>query len=483
MPKAYSEGGVATEAQSILLIAPWSPYGLVTEYPRLSLAYLAANLAKAGIPYDILDLNFYGKQWKETLGARLRDHTHFGITATTGDMSTVPEMACFIKSNRPKGVVILGGVHATLRAQEVLEANPAIDYCFRGEAEEAIVKLMSRNVPSTIEGFCYRDHGQIIVKDPVLLQNLNGRPFPNYDKFELDRYYGNTRFARTVYIMTSRGCPYQCIYCSKGLGHKFRARNAEDVVAEMLYLKERYRVARLMFADDNFTLNLTRAKEICRLMITKKVNMPWIAAGGLRVDRLDDELLQLMKKSGCGKIALGIESSSDRILAEYKKGTTRQLIVDSVRLIKKHNIRVAGYFLIGAPSESREDILASMEFAKELDLDDVAWSILIPYPDTEIWQWIEANDLWTVDDPLQATMESTTATTAIYQTPLLSAQEKLKLFKMAKEDWARWQGGRNLRLRTKHWLIRHRGFFRVAKKIQVLYYGLYARTIMGHPWA
>jgi radical SAM superfamily enzyme YgiQ (UPF0313 family) len=453
--------------KSILLLVP--PSEVKPGYPRLALAYLSANLDKENIPHEIVDLAIH-KDWKKVLMNYLNKFELFGITATTGEMSRVAELTDIIKSNNLNSTIIIGGVHATLFPVETLTQYKNIDFCIRGEGEESLVDFLRAEDFTRVKGICYRKANEIICGDVQLLSDLNNRPFPNYDKFDLYRYQDNTPISKTLQLITSRGCPYHCTYCSKGLGDKFRPRTAEDVVSEIIYLKKKYNVHKLHILDDNFSFDIERAKNICKLIIEKKLNINWINSGGLRVDKIDEELVALMKKSGCQGVGIGIESVDNNILKEYKKGTTVEKVVKAIEIIKKHKISLGGFFLIGAPSDTKDTIYKQLEFAKKMDLNIAMWSNLVPYPDTEIWKWIDKNNYWVVKNPFELLQSATTKQSNMYSTTLLSSEEKSELIKSIEKEWNAWcysKGGYILKLKSL--VIKNPRIFYYATKFKAIY--------------
>ncbi len=448
----------------ILLISP--PTLTKPTEPRIALASISASLMEAGIEHKIIELGLY-KDWKAVLKKSLRCK-YVGISATTGEMKRVEEMAKFIKAHSD-AKIILGGIHATLFPEQTLKEYPEIDYCIRGEGEESLAEFLKKE---EAPGLCYRegDAGDdIVVGDIVLKDNINELPFPRYDKFELDMYGSNSPAGRLIPMMTTRGCPYQCSYCSKGLGSRFRAKTPEKVMEEIRFYYENYNARMIPFDDDNFSLDAKRAKEICQLIKDRGIKIRWWCAGGLRVDRVDEELVRMMKECGCVGVGLGMESVNNKILKEYNKHTTVEQAVKAIKLVKKYNIHTGCFFLIGAPSDTRQEILKQLEFAKEMKLDDALWSNLVPYPDTAIWKWVDDNKYWTVDDPFDAIKSATTKESYIYETPLLGAKEKVELLGFVEESWKRWKASRSAVSRLKYMAGKNPMVMKYATKMKTMW--------------
>ena len=300
---------------SILLIYPpketiHGPEGL----PRMGLAYLSASLTNNDIEHDILDLKLYSKNWKQVLNTKLNKYSSFGITSTTFEFDGASEVAKYIKNYAPYSIIIIGGPHATLLGKEILKSHHEFDYCVKGEGEESLPNLVNlidsecKEDIKNIKGICYRECEKVKFNNCGVINDLDKIPFPNYDKFESDKYGS----FKDLPLLTSRGCPFGCIYCSVGLimGRKFRARTPENVINEMEYLIGKYGTSYFWFIDDNFTLDIERAKKVCSHIINKGFNIKWSVPNGISVARIDEELVYLMKKSRSEERRVGKECIS-----------------------------------------------------------------------------------------------------------------------------------------------------------------------------
>jgi len=428
---------------NILLLSPAKEtiYGSST-MPRLGLAYLSASLERNRIDHEILDLNLY-KDWKKVLIAKLKNHFFFGITSTTFEFDVAEEVAKYIKKHAPRSIVILGGPHATLMRKEVLKSCNEIDYCIRGEGEESLIKLI-HSIESeheeeikNIEGVCYREYGEAKCNNYNAINGLDRIPFPNYDKFELEKY---TASPISLPLLSSRGCPFNCIYCSVGIimGKKFRKRSPENIVDEMEYLSAKYGTSSFQIQDDNFTLDIKRAKELCRRIIDRALDIRWCVPNGIRVDRVNEKLIALMKKSGCREIAIGIESTNNDVLRNLKRGMSIETVKKVISLIQKYKIPIKGFFLVGSPGETKKDVNYYVQFAIQQRLYEARFNMLTPYPGTELWNWIEEKGYWTVENPFKEITKCTHIgnVKAIFETPSFSKEEKEKAYQ---EMWKKWE--------------------------------------------
>jgi radical SAM superfamily enzyme YgiQ (UPF0313 family) len=308
----------------------------------------------------------------------------------------------------------LGGPHLTLMPDESMQRDE-VDLVVRGEAEETIVEILqamkrtgqqgnaaaSLCLPdepwNAIPGLSYRNlAGEVVHNaDRPLRRDVEKIPWPAYHLFKIERYTnlqpltdGLDPHARAYTLVTSRGCPYQCIYCSKPItGITWRARPPEDVVAEWRYLVQEMGATEIGITDDVWNLKLERAKEICRLLIDEGLNrVPWVTVHGMRVDHTDAELFQLMKKAGCKRVGFGVESGNQAVLDAIKKRQTLDDARRAFREAKAAGLQTMGFFIFGLPADTEETMEDTIRFALELDPDLANFMIAAPYPGTELWE-------------------------------------------------------------------------------------------------
>jgi radical SAM superfamily enzyme YgiQ (UPF0313 family) len=289
------------------------------------------------------------------------------------------------------------------------------DLVVRGEAEETIVEILQaieetglQGDPSAvltlpeapwggILGVSYRNEAGSVVHNPdrPLRKDVESIPWPAYHLFKIERYTnlqpltdGLDPNARTYTLVTSRGCPYQCIYCSKPItGNTWRARSAEDVVAEWRYLVQEMGATEIGITDDVWNLKLERSKEICRLLIAEGLtDVPWITVHGMRADHTDAELFQLMKQAGCRRVGFGVESGNQAVLDSIKKRQTLDDVRRAFRQAKEAKLQTMGFFIFGLPADTEESMDDTIRFALELDPDLANFMLAAPYPGTELWE-------------------------------------------------------------------------------------------------
>lgn len=363
--------------------------------PPLGLAYLASMLEKEGHEVKIIDgptlatVEGYGM---EELARDLRDFKPrvAGISAAYSQMEYAKKSLSLIKALVPECMTILGGSLAT-SMPNILNELKNLDYGVYGEAEftfaEILKKIESGKVLENTEGLIWREGSEVKFLKPKLIMNIDDIPMPARHLLKMEIYRpspANYRRLPATTIMTSRGCPYQCIFCSKAVeGNVFRAHSAKRVVDEIESLVNDYRIKDIQIFDDTFTCVQKRTEEICKGIIERNLDVGWNCM--TRADNVDLELLKLMKKAGCYEVGFGIESGSERVLKFIGKGLTKEQIREGVEEAKEAGLDVRGFFMIGFPTETKEEILETIEFAKELDVDVAQFMVATPLPGTKMW--------------------------------------------------------------------------------------------------
>ncbi len=374
----------------IYLINPSSNTGY--PQPPMGLAMIAAALEKAAHQVSIIDANALGLQ-SESIADYINEADVIGITAMTPSIAEAIKIALRLKRTYPDVPVILGGAHATLLPEETLKAAPEIDIIVRGEGETTTIDLLKAIQAKTsldaLPGINYRKNG-LIVGNPLCSSfvDLDSQPFLAYHLLPLSKYKPHPPHGRSrpfAALITSRGCPFKCSYCSKPVfGYKFRSQSPERVVEEIIYYKKRFGVKEIAFYDDVFTLNKKRVYEIADMMISKNLKIHWTCE--TRVDLVDKELLRHMKDAGCYSVSYGLESASQEILDVINKNVTIEQMEEAVRWTREANLQTIGYFMVGSPGETIESIQKTIAFAKKLRLDYAQFSITTPFPGTEFYR-------------------------------------------------------------------------------------------------
>jgi len=359
-----------------------------TPYPPLGIGYLAAVLIQNGYEVSIVDgqiLNI--KEYEE----KIQNITEeiIGISATIKQIEEVLRISNLIKKKNPDKLVILGGPIVNLFDLNELQM-PNIDIIIKGEAENELVQILRKLEEKRIR----REKAKIItVKNPI---NLDELPYPIRELFPLKKYleiWKNNTGITSTSIITSRGCPFGCIFCDKSIsGYKFRARSPQNVVNEMEYLSRKYKINDIFFYDDLFIFDRQRVIEICEEIRKRKLEVFWSAQA--RADRIDETMLIKMKGAGCTELYFGVESGSDKVLQFLKKGFSRKQILEAFKACHKVGIHPGMYLILGVPGETKEDIEATKTLVKECRPYLLNFSYLMPFPGTVLFQetkqWIKS---------------------------------------------------------------------------------------------
>lgn len=358
--------------------------------PPLGLMYLAAYLEKnTNHQVKILDCqieNFNLNQLKEKIKQEKPDVV--GITVMTFTLVDVINAAKLIKKINPEIKIILGGPHVHIYPEETMKIKE-IDYCILGEGEKPLKDLLEnlnevKNLYK-IKGVVFRDNNKIINNGPrEPIQDLDSLPFPArhltpYKKFSSVLA---KRFPVTT-MFTSRGCPYKCLFCDRPhLGKLFRAHSAKNVVDEMEEC-QKMGIKEIFIYDDTFGVDRQRVLDICSEIKKRNLDISWDIR--TRVNTVDEEVLKALKQAGCQRIHYGVEAGTKKILNVLRKGITLDQVKKAFSWTRKVGIESLAYFMIGSPTENKEDIMQTIKLAKEINPDYVNFTIATPYPATDLY--------------------------------------------------------------------------------------------------
>lgn len=406
--------------------------------PPLGVAYIAAMLEKDGHEVKIID----GPAWAtvfnygfDDVEKDIRDFSPdvIGVSASTSQVDHAKKVISIAKAVNKDTLVILGGTLISADPNALL-SFPEVDFGVYGEADltfsDILKAVKKKELLEGKEGVIWRENGEVRFLKPKMITNLDNIPMPARHLLKMEIYRpspANYRMLPATTIMTSRGCPYQCIFCSRPTeGTAFRAHSAERVVEEIEQLVTKYGIKDIQIFDDTFSLIPSRVERICKGITEKKLDIWWNCM--TRVDKINPELLALMKKAGCYEIGFGIESGSDRVLEFIKKSTTTDSVRKGVKMTKDAGIDVRGFFMIGFPTETKDEILQTIKFAKELDVDVAQFMVSTPFPGTEMWEIAKQNG--TINDDWNS-FTFYAPEKMPFSSNLLSDEELLSLYKKA----------------------------------------------------
>lgn len=372
--------------------------------PPLGIMYIASYIKKAGKnEIEILDaqaeeLN-YSELEKEIIK---RKPDIIGMTAMTFTIIDIIKTAKIAKKINPNIKIILGGPHVIIYPNETINIKE-IDLLILGEGEMVINPLIDNinnlDALEKIPGLVFKKNEKIINTGRAeFIQNLDKLDFPARELTPYNKYFWALSPYKPITTMfTSRGCPYNCLFCDRPqLGKNFRARSAKNVVNEMETC-EKLGIKEIFLYDDTFGADRQRVLDICSEKIKRNLKIVWDIR--TRVNTVDEEILKNLKKAGCQRIHYGVEAGTQKILNILRKGITIEMIENAFKLTKKIGIQTAAYFMIGSPKETKEDILKTIKFMKKINPDYVHITVTTPYPATDLYAMVlkegdGSNDYW-----------------------------------------------------------------------------------------
>jgi len=298
---------------------------------------------------------------------------------------------------------IIGGPHATVRPDSVIK-NESVDAVCIGEGEitfyEFVKSIEKNKTLKSVKGIWFKDNGKIIKNTPRQpIENLDNLPFPSWELIYIEMYFKNwfqldsvSPSLRGTNIMAARGCPFSCTYCQPTLrkifGPKVRIRSPSNVVKELETLVEKYTINAFMLQDDTLTAFKPWIKEFCSLLLKKNLNLIW--GCNTRANSIDKETMKEMRKAGLRKLFIGAESANQRILDDiYKKGIKVEDVKNVVDVASGFGIKTQVYFMLGAPTETKEEIINTINFAVSLNADEATFSITTPLPETDLFEMMK----------------------------------------------------------------------------------------------
>jgi radical SAM superfamily enzyme YgiQ (UPF0313 family) len=379
----------------------------IADFPPLGLAYIAASAKQAGHHVKILDASAW--TWDQLQQAVRRELPDvIGITCWTIERGQAFKTARLAKDAAPNARVIMGGPHATAFPEYMFLQSP-IDYVIMGEGEATIQELLcvlERDCdPSIVKGIAYKHNGEYCITERrAFVSDLDSIPLALHEQFDYSQYNGlhdNPRKAAA--IITSRGCPFHCTYCSSAVywGNKYRKRSIKNVLTEIELLYNQFGIRALLFFDDNLVIDRNRCIALCQALCEKRMDINWAAEGSVKVDA---EMLSWMRRAGCYRIDFGVESGSPTILNNIKKSFSVQDTRNAFELCKEAGIHPNAYLLFGAPGETTQTINETISLMREIQPTLQAgrpgvWIL----PDTEIYelskrQGIISDKTWLLTD-------------------------------------------------------------------------------------
>lgn len=390
--------------------------------PPLSIMYISSYLKQHNIEVALIDSvpedpdnvykvdkNYFGRglSFEKILEKIPKDAELIGITNLFSiTFPLILKLSAFLKHNLNKPIVI-GGAHVSATAKDVLK-DKNIDFVVLGEGEETMLELckaiLKGNGFEKVSGLGYKKNAEVIINSKkTFIENLDSLPFPDRDSINMDRYFKineshGAAQKKWTPILTSRGCPYSCTFCTSNLwGRRWRARSAKNVVDEIEYCIKKYGIEEFHFEDENLTLNKERIISICNEILLRNIKISWQTPNGIRASVTDREILEKMKKSGCYHITVAPESGSEFVLNEIMdKKQDLQKIVNVIKDATDLKLKVAAFFMMGLPGERTKDVIKTIVFGGKLarmGLDEVYFGHFVPLPGSELYEKLKAKNI------------------------------------------------------------------------------------------
>lgn len=356
--------------------------------PHLGILYIASILKLHDYEVEVIDLlveNLSKKQFIDIVKECKPDLV--GISSFTEDFNTTLEIAKAVKTINNRIKIVLGGPHATFESKNIL-LNSEVDYIIRFEGEFPLLLLLEHlNNPAfsikNVKNLAYKEEGEIIVnEDYGFIKSLDALPFPSYDLIDFSKYL------LPFTLITSRGCPGNCVYCSSRTmsGNTFRFRSAENIICEIIYMKNKTNWPKFVIFDDSFTVNKKRVKRFCEIYRQLDLSLPWRCES--RADVLSTELIDILYNSGCSIIHIGIESGNQNVINSIRKKIDLSKAIEAAIYAKRKGMEVVCSFIIGHHCDTKDTIIETLELMKKFKSEGIIVSVAAntPFPGTFLYE-------------------------------------------------------------------------------------------------
>ncbi len=376
-----------------------------SNFPPLGLASIAGYVRSKNHTVKIIDCNIESpsvKSFKTFFEIEIVKKISFikiiGLTAMTCTIKKAYYIAEICKHYYPDSVIVFGGVHPTFVTEEVIN-NKFVDIVVTGEGELTFEEILCGKDLDKIKGIVFKknkDDTYEVVRNESRerITDLDSLPIPAYDLLPVLKYRpakGSYKRLPAMSMMTSRGCPGRCTFCSKTLGNKLVYRSAYKIFEEIKYLIDNYRIKQILFYDDTFTVNRDNVFKLCDILIDNRIDISWTCFA--RVDFIDLEMLIKMKKAGCHQIMYGVQNIDEGVLKNINKKIDINKVINATNLTKKVGIECRLAFMIGNPGDNEEIIKKNIAFINKVDPDLLIVNVTTPFPGTEMFKWAKEKNL------------------------------------------------------------------------------------------
>jgi len=393
----------------------------------MGLGYISTYLRGKGYRVNVVDGNFTGDDPYAALD-RIDSYDIVGIGCESKNIAEALKIARYAK--KKKKIVVMGGLHVSLIKGKILE-HGFVDFAIDGEGElplHRLIQFLNGSAPlASVPGLIYRKGTRVIVRERREIGNLDDLGFPDF------RLMGVRRISNYP-LVTSRDCPYKCNFCTVGsLSYgKWRARSPDNIITELKLAKERYRIKEFTVLDENFSYDVERVKLFCLKLIKENIALPWMIMEGVRADKVDRELIKLLKISGCHLLIYGIESADRKVFSNSAKGSSLAVVQKAIRLAKSEGMRVGGFFVVGLPGATFASEMKSIRFALKHGLDPIGFWMAIPYYNTKLYKWVTRHARL-LREPVGGNLVTSLRTEPFFETPVFSREQIKKAFLIARQ--------------------------------------------------
>ena len=368
----------------------------VSDYASLlqpyGLAMISSILKQDGCDVTLLDAFAHQKKKQDIIEyVKNAEPDILGITVMTHNVGQTVRFLSDIKKILPKTITVLGGIHASIEYQSLLRNHPDVDIAVIGEGEltmlDLVYKIQNEQPLNDVKGIAYREQGEIRINTMrENIKDLDSLPFADWESLPMHKYWDRWTIKKNyACLIVSRGCPFSCTFCGHSIiGKTYRAKSSDKVLEEVKLLYDKHHVRNLTLADSTLNVSNKWLRDVCEGLIKLKRPIKWGCS--IRADHVDKETLQLMKKSGCVKIFLGVESADNKMLKSMKKNESIEKINEGIQMIKEVGLTPDLGFIIGMPGETKESIMKTIEFARTFNKSVCSFTYATPYPGTELYE-------------------------------------------------------------------------------------------------
>lgn len=406
----------------VLLVHPY--YKHRDKSPPLGLLYIASVLEEEGHDVKVID---FSVDRSSDFDSSVRKSDILGISFTSQQFREAQKLADRAKAVSPKTKVVVGGPHPTSFEEHVFKEIPSVDYVAVGEGERTALELANEIEPEEIKGLIWKDEaGNTHANQPrPIIESLDEIPFPARHLVPMKRY--SCKGA----ILTSRGCPFRCIYCFRKAGRVYRAHSPNYVLSEMEEMIRAFDIKEFHVCDDNFLLDPTRASEIADGIIERgwkcRINL-W---GGSRVDMIarNEPLIAKLARAGLKKTGLGVESIVQEVLDAAKKDVTREEVEEAIAILRRYGVSFFVFLMVGLPRDRYDYVEDTKKWIAKNRIKEFGVSLATPYPKTELWNYVNDRGRWLTQldsTHMNYSYQTVTRVHPMWDTPDFPAEQRMK---------------------------------------------------------